>query len=104
MASGYWASRRHPGSPSATAFPISMRPGHRPRREPADVVTYISAPDDLALHGVRVLGFPSASRVAVRYGLPLDRVEDTLLDFEARGWVGNLSFGGSSGWSLDRKS
>jgi hypothetical protein len=77
-----------------------MRPGHRPRREPADVVTYISAPDDLALHGVRVLGFPSASRVAVRYGLPLDSVEDTLLDFEARGWVRNLSFGGSSGWSL----
>jgi hypothetical protein len=33
---------------------------------------------------------PSASRVAVRYGLPPGRVEDTLLDFEARGWVRNL--------------
>lgn len=65
-------------------------------------MTCISAPDDLALHGVRVLGFPSASasRVAVRYGLLLDRVEETLLDFEARGWVRNLSFGDSPGWSL----
>ncbi len=61
---------------------------------------YVSAPDDLALHGVRVLGFPTASRVAARYGLPPDAVREALLDFEARGWVRQLSFGGSSGWSL----
>jgi hypothetical protein len=32
-------------------------------------VAYRSAPGDLALHGVRVLGFPAASRVAGRYAL-----------------------------------
>jgi hypothetical protein len=63
-------------------------------------VTYLSAPDDLALHGVRVLGFPTASRVAGRCGLAPDTVEDALLDFEARGWVRHLSFAGDSGWSL----
>jgi hypothetical protein len=63
-------------------------------------VPYVSAADDLALHGVRVLGFPTATRVAVRYGLPPGTVEEALLDFEARGWVRHLSFAGSSGWSL----
>jgi hypothetical protein len=63
-------------------------------------VAYVSAADDLALHGVRVLGFPTAARVAARYGLPPDTVGEALLDFEARGWARHLSFGGSSGWSL----
>jgi len=63
-------------------------------------VTFRSTSDDLALHGVRVLGFPTTSRVAVRYGLSADAVEETMLDFEARGWVRELSFAGSSGWSL----
>ena len=63
-------------------------------------MAYVSAADDLALHGVRVLGFPTASRVAARYGLPPDMVGEALLDFEARGWARQLSFGGSSGWSL----
>jgi hypothetical protein len=61
---------------------------------------YRSAPEDLALHGVRVLGFPSTSRIADRYRLAADRVEEALLDFEARGWVRRLSFAGSAGWSL----
>ncbi len=63
-------------------------------------MTYVSAPDDLALHGVRVLGFPTASRVAGRYRLDAGVVTESLLDFEARGWVRQLSFGGISGWSL----
>ena len=63
-------------------------------------MTYLSALDDLALHGVRVLGFPTTSQVSARYGLDVDTVEEALLDFEARGWVRNLSFAGSSGWSL----
>lgn len=63
-------------------------------------MAYVSAPDDLALHGVRVLGFPTTSRVAGRYGLDVDTVEELLLDFEASGWVRHLSFAGSSGWSL----
>jgi hypothetical protein len=45
-------------------------------------VTYRSAPHDLALHGVRVLGFPTTSRVAARYG------------------VRQSSFAGSAGWSV----
>ena len=63
-------------------------------------MTYVSAPGDLALHGVRVLGFPSAVRVAARYGLDAGTVEEALLDFECSGWVRHLSFGGTSGWSL----
>lgn len=63
-------------------------------------MTSRSAPEDLALHGVRVLGFPTAERVADRYGLARDRVEEALLDFEAMGWVQRSSFGGSTGWSM----
>ena len=63
-------------------------------------MAYVSAADDLALHGVRVLGFPTASRITARYGLDADATLQTLLDFEALGWVRQLSFGDSSGWSL----
>jgi hypothetical protein len=63
-------------------------------------VAGVSAPEDLALHGVRVLGFSTASRVAARYGLDADVVEEALLDFQARGWVSWSGFAGSSGWSL----
>ena len=61
---------------------------------------YQSAASDLALHGVRVLGFSTASRIATRYRLDVGAVEDLLLDFEAHGWVRHLSFAGSSGWSV----
>ena len=61
---------------------------------------WLSAPEDLALHGVRVQGFATPSRVAVRYGLDPGTVAELLLDHEARGWVRHLSFGPSSGWSL----
>jgi len=61
---------------------------------------HVSASGDLALHGVRVLGFATSSRVAGRYGLDADATGESLLDFEARGWVRQLSFAGSSGWSL----
>jgi hypothetical protein len=63
-------------------------------------VAHVSAPDDLALHGVRVLGFPTAARIAGRYGLDASLAQETLLDFEACGWVRQLSFGATSGWSL----
>ena len=63
-------------------------------------MAYQSAPDDLALHGVRVLGFPTTSRLAGRYRLDLAAAEESLLDFEAYGWVSRLSFAGSSGWSM----
>ena len=63
-------------------------------------MTYLSAPEDLVLHGVRVLGFATPSRVAGRYGLHVDMAEEALLDFQARGWACTSSFAGSSGWSL----
>ena len=59
-----------------------------------------SEPADLALHGVRVLGFPTTSRIAVRFGVDRDAVEEALLDAEARGWVRTLTFGPTTGWSL----
>ena len=63
-------------------------------------MAYQSAPDDLALHGVRVLGFPTTARLASRYQLDASAAGEALLDFEARGWARQLSFGGSTGWSL----
>ncbi|WP_448639865.1 hypothetical protein [Geodermatophilus sp. URMC 63] len=64
------------------------------------MIPHASELEDLALHGVRVLGFPTTARVAGRFGLDRDAVEEALLDAEACGWVQRLSFGGSSGWSL----
>jgi hypothetical protein len=64
------------------------------------VTPYLSAPEDLALHGPRVLGFAAPSRIAGRYGLDAAVVAEFLLDHEARGWVRSSSFAGSSGWSL----
>jgi hypothetical protein len=61
---------------------------------------YRSAPDDLALHGPRVLGFASASRIAERFGLEPGVVHEVLLDHEAHGWVRHTGFAGSSGWSV----
>ncbi len=63
-------------------------------------MTYRSAPDDLALHGLRILGFPTAGHIARRYGLDIAATEESLLDFEARGWARQLNFGGAAGWSL----
>jgi hypothetical protein len=59
-----------------------------------------SAVEDLALHGLRVLGFAAAPRIAGRYGLDPGEVQEYLLDHQARGWVRKTSFSGSSGWSL----
>lgn len=64
------------------------------------MTAYASSAEDLALHGVRILGFASSGRVATRFGLDADEVDETLLDHEARGWVTQSSFGGTSGWSL----
>lgn len=73
-------------------------PGAGPPRTP-----YLSHPEDLALHGPRVLGFASATRVARRYGLDPDETGELLLDHEARGLVQHSSFAGSSGWSVTER-
>src|SRR6478735_2487024 len=59
-----------------------------------------STAEDLALHGLRVLGYAEAPRIAGRYRLDPGEVQEYLLDHEARGWVRKTRFGGNSGWSL----
>lgn len=61
---------------------------------------YESALDDLVLHGPRVLGYATARRVAIRFGLDADKTEELLLDFEANGWVRHTGFAGGTGWSI----
>ena len=61
---------------------------------------HVSTAADLALHGLRVLGFAAAARVAARYALDPGSVHEFLLDYEARGWARQTSFAGTSGWSL----
>jgi hypothetical protein len=63
-------------------------------------VSHPSAPDLLALHGTRVLGFAGPADIAALYGLPVDDVREHLLDAEARGWVRRYDFAGRSGWSV----
>jgi hypothetical protein len=64
------------------------------------VTGHASTAEDLVLHGPRVVGFASAHRIAARYGLGLDEVEDRLLEFGAKGWVTHSRFADSSGWHL----
>ena len=63
-------------------------------------MTRPSAPDLLALHGVRILGFADSAAVARRFTLDPDETHEALLDAEARGWVTHTSFAGQGGWSL----
>jgi hypothetical protein len=64
------------------------------------VTAYRSAPEDLVLHGPRILGFVTPSQVAARFGLDPDLVEELLLDHQARGWVAYSEFAGSAGWHV----
>ena len=64
------------------------------------MAAHVSAPDDLVLHGPRVLGFASPGRIAARFDLDPDEVEDRLIEFAARGWVGHTRFADTGGWSL----
>jgi hypothetical protein len=64
------------------------------------LTAHVSTPEDLVLHGPRVLGFASAARISRRYGLADDVVRELLLDFEAAGWVQHSRFADSAGWHL----
>jgi hypothetical protein len=59
-----------------------------------------SAPELLALHGVRILGYATSGEVAARYRLDPGEAHEHLLDAEARGWVRSAAFAGRSGWSI----
>lgn len=59
-----------------------------------------SDPVDLALHSVCLLGYADTGAIARRFGQDPDDVAESLLDFEAFGWVTRSQFAGSAGWSL----
>lgn len=61
-----------------------------------------SAPALLALHGVRVLGGPSAVAIAERFGLNAADVREHLLDAEAFGWVTRHDYFGET-WSMTER-
>ncbi len=62
-------------------------------------MSHRSAPQLLALHGVRVLGWADAVKVAALYRLDPAVVTELLYDHEAHGWVRRVEFAGSAGWT-----
>lgn len=62
-------------------------------------MSHRSEPALLVLHGVRVLGGPSAADIAGRFSLPVADVREHLLDAQAFGWVSRHDFFGET-WSL----
>lgn len=63
-------------------------------------MTRHSAPDLLALHAVRILGFAGTTAIAHRFRLDPAETEEFLLDAQAYGWVQYASFADVHGWSL----
>lgn len=61
---------------------------------------WVSTPELLALHGVRVCGVVEAEPLACRSALEPTVVHDVLLDAEARGWVSHVEFAGLGGWTM----
>ena len=62
-------------------------------------MSHRSAPELLALHGVRVLGGPTVVAIAERFGLDRNEVREHLLDAQAFGWVTRHEYFGET-WSL----
>lgn len=60
----------------------------------------VSAPELLVLHGLRILGMADTGRIAARFHLAGDHVEELLLDYQANGWVRRVGFADVSGWTL----
>lgn len=58
------------------------------------------APTLLTLHALRLRGAGDAGRVAGRFGLDRDVVDELLLDFEAYGWVRRADLAGPRTWTL----
>lgn len=63
-------------------------------------MSHRSAPELLALHGVRILGGPTVERVAERFRLDPAAVREHLLDAQAYGWVTRYDAFGQITWSL----
>lgn len=52
------------------------------------------------MHAVRLQGFSTPQRIAARFALDSQAVQEALLDAEALGWVTRSSFADLDGWSL----
>lgn len=63
-------------------------------------MTRHSAPDLLALHAVRILGFADTPAITRRFRLDPTETEEFLLDAQAYGWVQRTAFADLHGWSL----
>ncbi len=63
-------------------------------------MAFVSSPELLVLHGVRIQGMADAGSVARRFSLDWVTVEELLLDHQARGWVRRAGFAGVTGWTL----
>ena len=63
-------------------------------------MAYLSAPELLVLHAVRVKGMAGGAAVARRFDLDRDVVEELLLDYEALGWISRATFADIGGWAL----
>jgi hypothetical protein len=68
-------------------------------RQPA-TIPVASAHDLLALHAVRLKGMADDADIAARFDLDSGEVAESLLDFQACGWVSYHDFAGAAGWSL----
>lgn len=65
-------------------------------------MSHHSSPELLALHGVRVLGGPSAAAIATRFGLDAHDVREHLLDAQAFGWVSRHDYFDET-WSMTER-
>lgn len=54
----------------------------------------------LALHALRLKGHGGSYRLAARFGLDPERVDELMQDFEAYGWVSRVGLPGLPSWSL----
>jgi len=63
-------------------------------------MVYDSSSELLVLHAVRIQGMTDRDRIALRFALDPDTIEELLLDDEARGWVRRVDLIGVRGWSL----
>lgn len=63
-------------------------------------MAFVSSPELLVLHTVRIKGTASTDEAARRFSIARTLAQELLLDFEANGWVQHAAFADLAGWSL----
>ena len=66
-------------------------------------MAFVSSPDVLVLHALRIMGMADHQAVADRFELDPRLVEEALLDDEARGLVQQVGFVDIEGWTLTER-